>query len=79
MGVHELHLLHHHGQVPHVHVQPHVQQHVLMSQHVCQVEQEQDCAVQVLRAPGGRGRREEEEGAIRRDRTGTVCHTFQIC
>lgn len=67
MGVHELHLLHHHGQVPHVHVQPHIQQYVLLSQHVCQVEQEQDCAVQVLQAAGGRGRWEEEEGAIRRD------------
>lgn len=39
MDVHELHLLHHHGQVPHVHIQPHVQQHVLLSQGVRQVEQ----------------------------------------
>lgn len=39
MVVHELHLLHHHGQVPHVHIQPHVQQQVLLSQHARQVEQ----------------------------------------
>lgn len=39
MNVHQLHLLHHHGQVPDVHVQSDVQQHVLLPERIGQVEQ----------------------------------------
>lgn len=64
MDVHQLHLLHHHGQVPHVHVQPHVQQHGLLSQRVRRFEQQQGSAVQVLHGGGG------QEDGKRRDRVG---------
>ncbi len=39
VNIHKLHLLHHHRQVPDIHVQSHIQQHVLLSQCVGQVEE----------------------------------------
>ncbi|TNN60652.1 hypothetical protein EYF80_029125 [Liparis tanakae] len=49
VNIHKLQLLHHHGHVPDVHIQLDVQQHVLLSQGVGQVEEQQDRVVQVLR------------------------------
>lgn len=48
VNIHKLQLLHHHGHVPDVHIQLDVQQHVLLSQGVGQVEEKQDRVVQVL-------------------------------
>lgn len=40
MDVHKLHFLHHHGKVPDVHIQLHIQQYILLSQCVCQMEEQ---------------------------------------
>lgn len=39
VNIHKLQLLHHHGEVPDIHIQSHIQQHVLLSQCVGQVEE----------------------------------------
>lgn len=48
VGVHQFHLLDHHGDVPYVPFQPHAHEHVLSPQRVGQVQQQEHSVVEVL-------------------------------